>query len=145
MERLEILNAQPLYIKTLRIERQADSFQVQDLGGVLPSAFTYTDWKSKMVLPTSISKIKCGEAKMDDSKFNIESKYIHAGLKTTIKYAIDELKQKSVTAESVNNIKHMMGINAQSLEASRERLEDEVNTRLRRGFGKSKVPMRLTK
>jgi hypothetical protein len=38
-----------------------------------------------------------------------------------------------------------MGINAQSLEASRERLEDEVNTRLRRSFGKSKVPMRLTK
>jgi tetratricopeptide (TPR) repeat protein len=131
MERLEILNAQPLYLKTLRIERQADSFQVQDLGGVLPSAFTYTDWKSKMMLPTSISKIQCWETKSYDSKLTQESKYIHAGLKTTIKYAIDELKQKSVTAESVNNIKHMLGINAQSLEASRERLEDEVKIRIR--------------
>ncbi len=125
-----MLNAQPLYIKSLRIERQAGSFQVQDLGGVLPSGFTYTDWKSKMALPTLLSKIKFGEKISNDSKLTPGPKYIHAGLKITIKYAIDEQKQKPVTAESVNDIKQMLGINAQSLAASRERLEDEVKMKI---------------
>lgn len=125
-----MLNAQPLYIKSLRIERQADSFQVQDLGGVLPSGFTYTDWKSKMMLPTSLSKISFGEKTSNDSKLTQGPKYIHAGLKITLKYAIDEQRQKPVTAESVNDIKQMLGINAQSLEASRERLEDEVKMKI---------------
>jgi len=107
MERLELRNAKLLHIQVLRIEREAGKYQVTDSGGVLPSVFTYADWKEKMMLPSLLAPTK------DKT----------VGLKATLELFKEEVKQ--LTDISCNKIKAGFGVNPQDLQASLEHVEGE--------------------
>lgn len=124
--------------QTISLERRASNFQIEK-GSVLPNYFKRTgDWaghslqmaakQSGVALHRSRKRrliINDSDSDEDSKPGQVSRVSNKVQLTTGLKVRVETSKPKEETEESLVTIKHQMGVDGRSLEASREELEQE--------------------